>query len=68
MTDRKTDSADLTPWQKFENAMRQIMSVPHSEVKAKLDAEKKVRNRKRTRKSKVRAFREVNGPLKPDAL
>jgi hypothetical protein len=49
-----------TPWQKFENAMRQIVSVPHSEVKAKLDAEKKVRNRKRTRKSKVRAFREAN--------
>jgi hypothetical protein len=49
-----------TPWQKFENAMRQIVNVPHSEVKAKLDAEKKVRNRKRTRKSKVRAFREAN--------
>jgi hypothetical protein len=53
------DSA-LTPWQKFENAMRHIVSVPHSEIKAKLDAEKKVRNRKRTRKSKVRAFREAN--------
>jgi hypothetical protein len=60
MADNKTDSA-LTPWQKFENAMRHIVSVPHSEIKAKLDAEKKVRDRKRTRKSKVRAFREANG-------
>jgi len=40
--------------------MRQIVSVPHSEVKAKLDEEKKVRNRKRTRKAKIRAFREAN--------
>ena len=54
------NQSELTPWQKFESAMRQIVSVPHSEVKAKLDAEKKVRNRKRTRKSKVRAFREAN--------
>jgi hypothetical protein len=59
MTDPKIDS-ELTPWQKFEDAMRQIVKVPYSEVKAKLDAEKKVRNRKRTRKSKVRAFREAN--------
>jgi hypothetical protein len=41
--------------------MKQIVSVPYSEVKAKLDAEKKVRNRKRTRKAKIRAFREANG-------
>ncbi len=59
-SDSKTNS-ELTPWQKFENAMRQIMSVPYSEVKAKLDEEKKVRNRKRTRKAKIRAFREANG-------
>jgi hypothetical protein len=59
MTDHKADSA-LSPWQKFEKAMRHIVSVPHSEIKAKLDAEKKVRDQKRTRKSKVRAFREAN--------
>jgi hypothetical protein len=58
-SDSKTNS-ELTPWQKFENAMRHIVSVPHSEIKKKLDAEKKVRNRKRTRKAKVRAFREAN--------
>ncbi|HEY4677965.1 MAG TPA: hypothetical protein VIJ01_12425 [Candidatus Angelobacter sp.] len=60
MSDHKTDS-EPTPWQKFETAMRQIVKVPYSEVKAKLDAEKKTRNRKRTRKSKIRAFREANG-------
>ena len=59
MDDQKTHPGS-TPWKKFEDAMRQIVSVPYSEVKAKLDAEKKVRNRKRTRKSKVRAFREAN--------
>jgi hypothetical protein len=58
--DPKTNS-EQTPWQKFEAAMRHIVSVPHSEIKAKLDAEKKVRKSKRTRKSKVRAFREANG-------
>ena len=35
-------------------------SVPHSEIKAKLDAEKKVRSRKRTQKSKIAAFRAAN--------
>jgi hypothetical protein len=60
MSDHKTDS-DITPWQRFQDAMKQIVSVPYSEVKAKLDAEKKVRNRKRTRKAKIRAFREANG-------
>jgi hypothetical protein len=60
MTDPKKDS-DLTPWQKFETAMRQIVKVPYSEVKAKLDEEKKARKRKRTRKAKIRAFRDANG-------
>jgi hypothetical protein len=55
-----TDHPKNPEWQKFEEAMRHIVSVPHSAIKAKLDAEKKVRNRKRTRKSKVRAFREAN--------
>jgi hypothetical protein len=59
MTDRKRTS-DLTPWQKFESAMRHIANVPHSEIKAKLDAEKKVRLRKRTQKSKIAAFRAAN--------
>ena len=61
MTDRKENSATApTPWQKFEGAMRQIISVPHSEIKAHLDAEKEAKKLKRTRKSRYRAFREVN--------
>jgi len=47
-------------WQKFENAMRHIVSVPHSEIKAHLDAEKEAKKLKRTRKSKYAAFRAVN--------
>jgi hypothetical protein len=61
MSDHKVSTDETTPWQKFESAMRQIVSVPYSEVKAKLDEEKKIRNRKRTRKAKIRAFREANG-------
>jgi hypothetical protein len=62
MSDGKVKSADnSSPWQKFEDAMRKIVKVPYSEVKAQLDAEKKTRDRKRTRKAKIRAFREANG-------
>ena len=48
-------------WDKFEDAMRQIVSVPHAEIKAHLDAEKAAKKLKRTRKSKYAAFRKVNG-------
>jgi len=33
-------------FEKFDSTMRQLMKVPHSEIKAKLDAEKKVKKRK----------------------
>jgi hypothetical protein len=49
-----------TSWDKFEAAMRQIVSVPHAEIKAHLDAEKEAKKLKRTRKSKYAAFRKVN--------
>lgn len=61
MTDRNQNVEGNESWDRFTDAMRHIVSVPYSEVKAKLDEEKKVRRRKRTRKSKVRAFREANG-------
>jgi hypothetical protein len=35
----------------FENLARQLVGVPHDEVKAKLDAEKKAKERKKSRKS-----------------
>lgn len=65
MADRKKDS-DPTPWQKFETAMRQIVSVPHATIKARLDAEKKAKKGKRTRKSKLAAVRALNEPVKRD--
>jgi hypothetical protein len=37
----------------FENLARRIINVPHSEVKAKLDAEKAAKKRKKSRKSSV---------------
>jgi hypothetical protein len=47
-------------WKKFTTAMRHIVSVPHSEIKAHLDKEKEAKKLKRTRKSKYAAFRAVN--------
>jgi hypothetical protein len=37
----------------FENLARQLISVPHSEIQAKLDEEKKAKKRKKARKSSV---------------
>jgi len=37
----------------FESALKKVLSVPHSELKSKLDAEK----RKRVKSSASRAFR-----------
>jgi len=34
---------------RFTSFMRQLVSVPHSEIKEKLDAEKRAKARKRTR-------------------
>ncbi len=47
-------------WDRFESAMRQIVSVPHAEIKAHLDAEKEAKKLKRTRKGRYRAFRALN--------
>jgi hypothetical protein len=40
--------------------MRHIISVPHSAIKAHLDAEQEAKKLKRTRKSRYAAFRAVN--------
>jgi hypothetical protein len=37
-------------FEKFDSTMRQLMKVPHSEIKAKLDAEKRARDKKRKAK------------------
>jgi len=47
-------------WDRFTDAMKQIVSVPHGTIKAHLDKEKEAKKLKRTRKSRYRAFRAVN--------
>ncbi len=37
---------------KFDRAMRELIKVPHSEIKAKLDAEKKAKRRKKGKRKK----------------
>jgi hypothetical protein len=38
-------------YKKFEDTMRELMKVPHSEIKAKLDEEKAAKKRKKSKKS-----------------
>jgi hypothetical protein len=40
---------------KFTDFMRRLVAVPHSEIKAKLDAEKQAKQRKKKRVSSSRA-------------
>jgi predicted GIY-YIG superfamily endonuclease len=47
-------------WDRFTDAMEKIIRVPHSEIKAHLEKEKEAKKLKRTRKSRYRAFRDVN--------
>jgi hypothetical protein len=35
----------------FDRIMRELVKVPHSEIKSKLDAEKRAKKRKKSRKS-----------------
>ena len=49
-TSAKNDQGEFS---RFENFMRRLVSVPHSEIKAKLDAEKRAKERKRTSKASV---------------
>lgn len=41
----------------FTDFMRRLVAVPHSEIKAKLDAEKQVKQQQRKRASSSRASR-----------
>lgn len=45
---------------RFKDGMTRLMRVPHSEIKARLEEEQKVRSRKRTHKGKIAAFRAAN--------
>lgn len=37
---------NTSEFERFDTTMRKLMSVPHSEIKAKLDAEKAAKKRK----------------------
>ncbi len=38
-------------YENFDRTMRELIKVPHSEIKAKLDEEKAAKKRKKSRKS-----------------
>ena len=40
-----------TEYQTFEDTVSRLLRVPHSEIKAKLDAEKKAKERKKSKQS-----------------
>ena len=42
----------------FTNFMRKLVSVPHDEIKSRLDAEKQAKMRKKRKKASSRASRE----------
>jgi hypothetical protein len=48
-------------FEKFDHAMRQLLRVPHSEIKAKLDAEKENRVQRRKRKNEKPRVIELEG-------
>jgi hypothetical protein len=48
-------------FEKFDKTMRELMSVPHSEIKAKLDAEKAAKQKKRKVKKKPSALGRASG-------
>jgi len=41
-------------YENFDRTMREIIKVPHSEIKAKLDAEKAAKKRKKSKSSASR--------------
>jgi hypothetical protein len=43
-----------TEYDKFSDLMGKLIKVPHSEIKAKLDAEKRTKKRKKTKPSASR--------------
>ncbi len=52
----KTSTSEF---EKFDRTMKRLLSVPHSEIKAKLDAEKAEKAKKR--KSKTSSSRDKSG-------
>jgi len=48
----KIKAQGKTEFDRFDNFMRRLVSVPHSEIKAKLDAEKIAKKRRALRRKK----------------
>jgi len=44
-----------TEFERFQNLLRGVLAVPHSEIKAKLDAYNKAKERKKRKKAKTSA-------------
>ena len=44
-----------TEFDRFQNLLKAVLTVPHSEIKAKLDAEKKAKERRKRKKLKSSA-------------
>jgi hypothetical protein len=44
---RQAESDKPAEFERFKNFMQRLVAVPHSEIKAKLDAEKKAKERRR---------------------
>jgi hypothetical protein len=44
-----------TEFDRFQNLLKAVLAVPHSEIKAKLDAEKKAKERRKRKKAKSSA-------------
>jgi len=55
---RKRRSSGKGEFDRFSEFMKRLVAVPHSEIKAKLDAEKKTKVRKSSRTSASRASSE----------
>jgi len=54
-----TDKSE-TEYQRFDRTMRELIKVPHSEIKAKLDAEKAQKKKRKANKSSA-SGRAVSG-------
>jgi hypothetical protein len=52
---RKRRASGESEFDRFSGFMKRLVAVPHSEIKAKLDAEKKAKARKSSRTSASRA-------------
>jgi len=52
---RQGSSDQPGEYDRFETALKKVLSVPHSEIKAKLDAEKQARKQQKKPSSSARA-------------